>query len=429
MDLLIFLRSVSSLQSVLPRYNTNSIANKTLKRRSSSTTCGQLNVTLLAAEWGSIKHGDLSTVNRELAINLAKVQECKNEKVKVQVTFFVPKCSHQERGEAKTFNVAIAEAKKYPGMDIYTCLCFPTGDLAIDVVIGHDVKLGGQAQIIKEQHNCKWVQVVHTDPKDPNGQTENKDVIKLCENADLVMTVGPKLKEVYSSQLRGCEREDNVFEFTPGIMEELDIQHALHDNATFKVLFLGRTDLKNFKQKGYDIAVKAFKNELKGENYCLVFVCAPEKRVDEVAEYLRSAFGIPEEQFEVKAFVESREDLKGLFREVDLAIMPSRTEGFGLTALEAFSAGLPVLVSNNSGFAHALREIKFGDMCIVDSDDPKKWAEQVRNVRKRNREIRLYEIELRRSFYKEKYSWQKQCAILVEKIWDMVDGKKCFIQK
>ncbi|XP_020623964.1 uncharacterized protein LOC110061469 [Orbicella faveolata] len=329
--------------SVLPRYNTNSIANKTLKRRSSSTTCGQLNVTLLAAEWGSIKHGDLSTVNRELAINLAKVQECKNEKVKVQVTFFVPKCSHQERGEAKTFNVAIAEAKKYPGMDIYTCLCFPTGDLAIDVVIGHDVKLGGQAQIIKEQHNCKWVQVVHTDTKDPNGQTENKDVIKLCENADLVMTVGPKLKEVYSSQLRGCEREDNVFEFTPGIMEELDIQHALHDNATFKVLFLGRTDLKNFKQKGYDIAVKAFKNELKGENYCLVFVCAPEKRVDEVAEYLRSAFGIPEEQFEVKAFVESREDLKGLFREVDLAIMPSRTEGFGLTALEAFSAGLPVL--------------------------------------------------------------------------------------
>ena len=43
---------------------------------------------------------------------------------------------------------------------------------------------------------------------------------------------------------------------------------------------------------------------------------------------------IPEGQLEVKAFIESREQLKGLFREVDLAIMPSKTEGFGLTALD-----------------------------------------------------------------------------------------------
>lgn len=382
-------------------------------------------MTLLAAEWGSLKHGDMSTMNRELAINLAKVQWYKNERVKVQVTFFVPNCSDQEKREAETFNVTIVEAEKYPGMDIYFCLCFPTGDIPIDVVIGHDVMLGGQAKAMKDQHNCRWVHVLHTDPKERNGQTDNKNVIKLCENADLVMTVGPKLKDVYSSQLRGCEKEDNVFEFTPGIIEELFIQHARRDNATFRVLLLGRIDPKDFKQKGYGVAVKAFKDKLKGESYCLVLVCAPKKREGEVREYLKKEFGIPEEQLEVKEFIESREELKGLFRQVDLAILPSRTEGFGLSALEALSAGLPILVSNNSGLAHALREIEFGDMCIVDSDDAEGWAEKIKAVRKKDRERkRLPEIEKLRSTYEEKYSWQKQCTNLVEKIWDMVEDAK-----
>lgn len=406
-----------------PRYRANSIANKTLRRRSSSTTCRQLNVTLLAAEWGS-KHGDLSIMSRALAVNLAKVQEYKNERVKVKVTFFVPSCSDQEKQEAKTFNVDIVAADKYPGINSYACLCFPTGDTTIDVVIGHDVMLGGQAQIIQKQHKCKWVHVAHTDPKElsSKGQEEKDDVIELCENADLVMTVGPKLKDVYSGKLRACGKQKNVFEFTPGIMEELVITPAFNDSATFKVLVLGRIDPEDFKGEGYGIAVK-----LKEEEYCLVFVCAPGRKVDEYAEYLRSECEIPEEQLEVRAFIEIREELKRLFCEVDLAIMPSRTGVFGLTALEAFSAGLPILVSANSGLAHALREIPFGSSYII--DDQKNWAKKIKDVRNTNRKKRLYEFEQLRSSYEEQYSWQKQCIAFVEKIWDMVDGKKCFISE
>ena len=385
-------------------------------------------MTFLAADWDS-KDGDVSTMNRELAINLAKVKECKYGIVKVQVTFFVPNCSYQEKREAETFDVTVVEAEKYRGLDVDYWLSFLKGDLPIDVAIGHDMMPAVQALSIKVHRNCKWVQLVHTDPKELNDQTENKNVIKLCEHTDLVMTVGPKLKEVYSNQLRGCEKEDNVFEFTPGIIEELvNIQHARCDNATFRVLLLGRTDPRDFKQKGYDVVVKAFKDELKGENYCLVLVGAPKKREGEVREYLKNTFGIPEEQLEIKEFIEKREELKGLFRQVDLAIMPSRTEGFGLSALEALSAGLPILVSKNSGLAYALRKIAFGNSCIVDSDDAKEWAKKIKAVRTKDRETtRIPEIELVRSSYKKKYSWQKQCSSFVEKIWDMVDGKKCLI--
>ena len=53
-----------------------------------------------------------------------------------------------------------------------------------------------------------------------------------------------------------------------------------------------------------------------------------------------------------------------------LSVIPSRTEGFGLTALEALSACLPFLVSQNSGFADTLGKVQNGLSCVVDSKDP-----------------------------------------------------------
>ena len=63
-----------------------------------------------------------------------------------------------------------------------------------------------------------------------------------------------------------------------------------------------------------------------------------------------------------------------MFRQADLVVMPSRTEGFGLAALEALSASLPVLVSGNSGLGEALKEIQSGSSCVVESEEPKDWA-------------------------------------------------------
>ena len=92
-----------------------------------------------------------------------------------------------------------------------------------------------------------------------------------------------------------------------------------------------------------------------------------------VAEILLQT-GISKNQLIVRSFVKDKQRLRELFCEVDLAIMPSRTEGFGLTALEAMSAGLPILVSGNSGFGKALRGFPMGESFVIDSDDPKEWA-------------------------------------------------------
>ena len=99
-------------------------------------------------------------------------------------------------------------------------------------------------------------------------------------------------------------------------------------------------------------------------------------------------------------------------RASNLVLIPSRTEGFGLTALEALSAGLPFLVSQNSGFGEALHGI--GASFIVNSEDPNHWAEAIRCIREKGSEKAIQECQQLRTRYAEKYSWENQCRKFVE---------------
>ena len=188
-----------------------------------------------------------------------------------------------------------------------------------------------------------------------------------------------------------------------------------------KVLTFGRGDPEDFSLKGYDIAAEAIA-KLKDRSYMLIFVGAPDGKQEEVAENLLKS-GISKCQLTVRKFLESKKRLKELFCEVDLVIMPSRTEGFGLTALEAMSAGLPILVSGNSGFGDTLRTLPSGKSCVVDSEEPKIWAKAIAHVRRKDRAKRLQKVKGLRTSYEEQFNWEKQCEALVKKMWCLVHGK------
>jgi len=100
-------------------------------------------------------------------------------------------------------------------------------------------------------------------------------------------------------------------------------------------------------------------------------------------EWQRSYQGLSRSQLIVKGYVENRDHLATLLSTANLAVIPSRTEGFGLAALEALSAGLPFLVSQNSGFGEALQQVPSGSSWIVDSEDPEQWAEAIKGVREK----------------------------------------------
>ena len=391
-----------------------------------------LKVTLLGSEWNS-SEGGLSTLNRELAIYLSKHP-------KVEVTLLVPEgvCKDEEKREAGSYEITIVEAKEQTGYDPLDWLNFPPTDLSIDVIVGHGKKLGRQVQGIRnfaQFKNCKWVQVVHTAPEDlgkfkdysnptSKGERKHRVEVDLCKRADLVMPVGPRLTELYSSYLQRYKKEMDVFSFTPGLFEREfgDLEQGANNSANFKVLIFGRGDKEDFDLKGYNIAAKAFTDpRLERKPYELVFVGAPEGKLDEIRRRLLQC-GIAERQLTVRTFLQNRDEIKDLLCEVDLTIMPSKSEGFGLVALEALSAGLPILVGSMTGFAKALEKILHGCSCIVNSDDPAEWAKEIEGVRVRY-EMRLKEIRALKTSYGEMYNWKEQCDALVERIWRVVHGR------
>ena len=389
----------------------------------------RLGVLFLGSEWGSSK-GGLSTINRELAINVAKLKD-----PEVDVTFFVPRCNERDQDAALGHKIKLVAAKELIGMEEPLWLCCPPSDLHFDVVVGHGVPLGPQANLISKLFKCKWVQVVHTIPEElgmykaylnpiSNAQEKHKTELQLCKEADFVVSIGPKLNEAFHSYLASCNKGEMFLNFTPGILSEFS--EIVHDSerptTKFRVLLLSRGDVEDFSVKGLDIAAKA----VSGLNVCLYFVGPQRERLEEVKNRLLE-YGIHKNNLVVRKFLEIRGNLKKLFSEVDLVIMPSRTEGFGLTGLEALSAGLPVLVSRNSGFGEALSEIRYGSHFVVDSDDSdnsvQDWAKAIEKLRTKKKGLRLEESKELRSSYAKTYNSEKQCKELIGKITSVIQGK------
>lgn len=376
-------------------------------------------VVTLASEWGS-KYGGMSTLIRELAIQLAKHPG-------LQVFMFLPRCSEEDRDAARRCNITLVQAKRLPGYDEeIEWLCSPSDDFQIDFIIGHGVKLGRQAQFIRERCHCKWIQFVHTDPEElgmlkeynnaiPKGVRKRMHEVELCVMADFVVTVGPKLEDAYRCYLRFCQKDQALFVLTPGIFKEFsDVMHGTRDESKCIVLAFGRSDREDFSLKGYDIAAEAV---AKLNNAQLILVGAYDSEEVDVANNLKSC-DIPPSCLRVRPFIEDREHLKRVFSEADIAIMPSRTEGYGLAALEALSAGLPVLVSANSGFGEALRKVPFGSGCVIHSEEPEEWAKEIKKVWTKDRATRLQEAKTLLQNYTSTYNWEEQ-------IRDLVNGMTC----
>ena len=378
---------------------------------------------MLSREWRSSTDGDLSTINRELAIQLAKHSN-------VEVSVFLPQCNEEDRNSAASHHVQLVEAEKVVGWNPVDWLINVPDGHVIDCVVGHGVSLGRQVQVIRKRHHCKWIQVVHTVSEElgmyksiSQGEQLQKTEVKLCEMADQIVAIGPKLADAYKRYLRCSKKEQNVFDLTPSIFSEfLNVEQATEERRTFSVLVIGSgNSCEDFSLKGFDLAAQAVA-ELKDKSYKLKFVGAPRGKEDEIADKLLQ-HGIDRNQLIVRSLSDRREVLANLFCEVDLAIMPSKTEGFGVSALEALSASLPVLVTGNSGLGEALKEVPLGSQCVVDSEEPEDWAKKIKEVRQKKREVRLSESRLLRENYQEKYSWEKPIRCLVERMYSLIFGK------
>lgn len=77
-------------------------------------------------------------------------------------------------------------------------------------------------------------------------------------------------------------------------------------------------------------------------------------------------------------FTGSREALRPLYRENDIYIMPSKTETFGITYVEAMSQGLPIIYTRGQGFDEQFRDGEVG--FAVRHDRPREIADRILRI-------------------------------------------------
>lgn len=131
------------------------------------------------------------------------------------------------------------------------------------------------------------------------------------------------------------------------------------------VLFLGRLTL----QKGPDWLLQAAKKVLAVNPHVLfVFVGAGEmmpQLIQQAAE-----MGIAEDVL-FAGFLRGEETIR-IFKAADLYVLPSVSDPFGITVLEAMAAGTPVLISRQAGVGEALNHV-----LRVDFWDTKEMAAKI----------------------------------------------------
>ena len=388
-----------------------------------SQSSAMLNVTIASDADGWNK-----AVNGQLLTKLA-------QDIRVKLVGFVPKYTPQQKEHARTLNIELVDAKEISGYSPVELLAYPPHDLDIDILMIHAYgrDLGRQAQIIRETKKCKWVHVVHTISEELEKfaersassavvqESDHELQTALCEKADLVIAVGPKVAEAYKSALCFCGKDKNVIDLTPTVTEEFLGVRQMDGSAgeTFRVLISGST--KYFKVKGCDIAAKAIKL-VQDSSYHLLFVGKPNDNAAQLKQALLEE-GINLNQLTMRTSSDDTEYWRRLLCEVDLLIKPSRTEGFGISGLRAISADLPVLVSGNCGLGMVLKKLPSGKQHVVESEDPQVWADKIKEVRAKNPTVRKLQSQKLRHEYRSHFSWETQCDQLVEIMFGMVPAK------
>jgi glycosyltransferase involved in cell wall biosynthesis len=160
-------------------------------------------------------------------------------------------------------------------------------------------------------------------------------------------------------------------------------------------------------EKGQDVALEAallLISRLPRARMLLVGD-GPERSQARIVELARAASGIAQ----LPGFVENLDEFYGA---LDLFIMPSRSEAWGLTALRAMAYAVPVIASNVGGLPEAIEDQKSGwlvppessaalaDAIVEAASDPARLCEVGRQARERAEKFSIARtVEKTEQFY------------------------------
>ena len=358
----------------------------------------------VATEWRS-GHGGISTFNRELCTALAKLGH--------EVACLVISVTEQEISDAKVANVRLIAPPSDPGTspeEPLILLLFYKEQLAPfvpEVVIGHDhiTGLAGH-HIARRVYDIPYVHFVHTLPEEIEkyktrsprswlrGGVKSGIQTQQCKTAQLVVAVGPRIYSDFCSRLGWVGTP--VVEIHPGLSHKLTKHTAdLSKPRRADCLLVAR--LEDPVLKGAPLACQIITQLNSAQSWH-----PPSRRPKLILRgFTQDAFEAQLDAIDgmeaAKEFVSCRpytaeeDDIASDICAASVVIMPSKHEGFGLTALEAIAAGIPIVITSESGLGEFLlnKELPTIDAiaarCVADVIGPvdeitSNWSNRVAEI-------------------------------------------------
>lgn len=235
--------------------------------------------------------------------------------------------------------------------------------------VGHDVITGEHAISLCKEYNAlfkkssRFALIHHMVYEDYYGlkqdlpiseevQKEKFDKQKdLLRRADMVFGVGPKLTRHANEYAR-----QNAVELIPGL-QDLNKRHrpGVGSKRTFTATLVGRLDAKDDAIKQSSLALEALEDFFMQHKDTLT----PESKVNLIGVEEKDAERLTKVQFHT---YRGRDHVYEYLVKSNIGFLPSSHDGFGLVGWEFISAGIPLVISQNTGL------YEFLDSFIRDSD-------------------------------------------------------------
>ncbi|MBV9159204.1 MAG: glycosyltransferase family 4 protein, partial [Candidatus Kaiserbacteria bacterium] len=239
-----------------------------------------------------------------------------------------------------------------------------------DIIYAHDWLSFGAGIEAKRKTGKPFIAHVHATEFDrcggPAGVNPHVYAIERegMEAADCVIAVSELTKQIIVEGYGIPERKvrvvyNGIDESTVPTGSSTRRMRSLKDAGYKIVLFLGRITL----QKGPDYFLRAAKRVLE-KNPRVMFVMSGSGDMDDRMLELSAQLGISGNVI-FTGFLTGT-DRYEMYMAADLFVMPSVSEPFGITPLEAMKLGTPVLISKQSGVSEVVKHALKADFWDVD---------------------------------------------------------------
>ncbi len=365
----------------------------------------KLSVVFLSPHWQCDGYG-IAPVTRSLISDLWNTDpEGQGLKVTCMVMEKDRNISENDREDAKKYNVALVGAKlpfgtrgkdepnldwlnKYTGAYYRSIPKYQN----IDIVIGHVPYLADGPLNIKElceeQGTTPQIGlVIHSFPQTADGDIDESLLIEWLKAADFVLSMGHGIQLEVSEYLKDIDESSRPHQETyiPGC--DLDLFRINRSPREEPIKGTQRITVitgekKNMMVKGLDFklavasTVKAtgkILQQSQARNRVTVNLCVagPDQQEKSAWEndFATVISDVSKDDNRIKfvfSTMQDMEELRKVLQRASLFIMPLKREStlFGVEALMAGYAGVPLIVSKNSGFADLLHEILGQDSVI-----------------------------------------------------------------